>query len=172
MTIIIPTIGRVVLYEPKEGDPGNFGVQPMAAIVTSVLRTNLGGGSADEHLLNLAVFDHTGNTFSRTAVPLVQPEEPMPLSGGFCRWMPFQVGQAPASAALQERVATLEKQVEELLNRLPVPAGSGPQAPGCCDEGHICPLTRAKSSNPDLKAKPPSAEEQMMPPGTKAKRNK
>jgi hypothetical protein len=90
---IPPTIGRVVLYTPANNVSdsvfASHGGQKHAAIVAYVW---------SDFLVNLAVFDHNGGLHARTSVPLIQPHEPKPEDGGFCSWMPYQVGQAKKDA--------------------------------------------------------------------------
>lgn len=98
MKVIQPTVGRVVLYIPRE-EKCAFGFslhagKPHAALVTAV---------HGERCVNLAVFDANGKTFPATSVALRQPEEVTPQYGDYCEWMPYQIGQAKADA---ERTST------------------------------------------------------------------
>lgn len=82
--IIKPSVGRVVHFFPKE-DSWAFGFyvrggKPHAAIVTAV---------HSDTMVNLSVFDHNGNQFSRTSVELLQEENP-DKGYDYCAWMPYQ----------------------------------------------------------------------------------
>jgi hypothetical protein len=85
---ISPSAGRVVWYHPSvhEGisKPPNGA---LAALVTCVW---------SDRCVNLAIFDANGHHHARTSVTLVQPGDARPVNGGFCEWMPYQVGQAVA----------------------------------------------------------------------------
>jgi hypothetical protein len=85
--LIKPTIGRVVWYHPSadqriKGEPND---QLCAALVTYVW---------GERMVNLAVFTPNGASYGVTSVPLLQ-EDGNDLPGErYCRWMPYQLGQA------------------------------------------------------------------------------
>lgn len=92
--IIKPTVGRVVWYWPNEHDMRDmercYGseLQPFDAHILYVW---------SDFLVNLIVFDHTGNAFRRTSVHLKQdsPDAPILEKGkSHCSWMPYQIGQA------------------------------------------------------------------------------
>jgi hypothetical protein len=95
MTMIKPTIGRVVWFWPSTVTGGaeyfcyHDNKQPCAAQVVYVW------GDA---CVNLQVLDQNGRAHSFTSVPLIQEGEPRP-DGYFCEWMPYQIGQAKAQAA-------------------------------------------------------------------------
>lgn len=98
--VIQPTVGRVVLYWPAKGEPVNVrGEQPFSATVCYV---------HNERLVNLVIADHDGNSYGRRSVKLVQPGDTDP-DDRFCRWMPFQVGQATASHDVMHRIEQLEE---------------------------------------------------------------
>lgn len=82
---IAPTVGRVVWYYRQSTQ-----VQPNAALVAAV---------NEDRTINVGGFDRDGDPFKGLAVPLVQEGDAAPLHGHFCRWMPYQVGQARAQAA-------------------------------------------------------------------------
>lgn len=93
MTVISPTVGRVVWYTPPSGHV-DHGDQPFAALVTYV---------HDDRLINLAFFDHDAHPGAATSVVLVQEGDPKPDSR-YADWMPYQLGQAkkheePAAAS-------------------------------------------------------------------------
>ncbi len=92
--MIIPTVGRVVLFVPRE-DKYAFGYclhagKPHAALVTAV---------HSDRLVNLAVFDANGKTFPATSVQLRQPADEVPKYGDYCEWMPYQIQTAAKPAA-------------------------------------------------------------------------
>ncbi len=81
--MIKPTVGRVVWYWPKDEKP----TQPYAAIIARVW---------SDTCVNLAIFDANGNAIAGppTSVLLLQEGNERPSGGGFCEWMPYQIGQA------------------------------------------------------------------------------
>ena len=95
--MIQPTVGRVVWYRPSESDtfPKAVG-QPLPAIITIAW---------DMGLVNLVVFDGDGNTHGRTSVRLVQPNDEAPGPGGYCEWMPYQIGQAQRTEQAEKALA-------------------------------------------------------------------
>lgn len=91
--IIKPTVGRVVWYRPSEYDV-NGGMmtafsgdepQPFIGHVAYVW---------SDRLVNLVVYDHTGEAFRRTSVKLIQEGDEPYIGEAYCEWMPYQVGQA------------------------------------------------------------------------------
>lgn len=95
MPIIVPTVGRVVLFVPKESSYG-FGYnlyagKPHAATVCAVHSNTC---------VNLSIFDANGKQFSRTSVTLRQPGEPEP-GGDYCEWMDYQI-----KTAMKEQAAS------------------------------------------------------------------
>lgn len=88
--MIVPTIGRVVWYLPSDDDLKKVGMvkhgdQPFDAHVVYVW---------SDTSVNLKVFDHDGNGFTRTSVPInVDGASP------HAEWMPYQQGQAAKAAA-------------------------------------------------------------------------
>jgi hypothetical protein len=97
MSIIKPSVGRVVLYRPAPGEnickPDDGA--PLAAVVARVW---------NDHVVNLGVFDANGVSVGRTSVALRQPGEPVPAIGSYAEWMPYQIGQAAKTEALQAQV--------------------------------------------------------------------
>ncbi len=76
---------------------GVFGHQgPLAAHVCKV---------HSDRMVNLMVIGESGVPFSETSVPLVQPNEEVP-AGNYCSWMPYQVGQAQKTEALERQLAS------------------------------------------------------------------
>ena len=98
--MIEPTVGRIVLFTPAQGDtdmattPG----RPLAAIVAYV--------NSDSNV-NLAVFDASGRSFSRTSVPLIHDDAPTPkpITGFYCEWPAYQKVQVAKKDALEKDIA-------------------------------------------------------------------
>jgi hypothetical protein len=88
--IIVPTIGRIVWFWDLARDIHDPYAQPEAAIVTYVHH---------DHMVNLSVFSPNGENRARTSVLLCHEGSARPDNGGFCEWMPYQVGQAKKHAA-------------------------------------------------------------------------
>lgn len=87
--MITPTIGRVVwVVRPRETTDIQ---QAEAALIAYVW---------NDHLINVAGFDHNGNPFRLGSLRLVQDDEPKP-EGNFACWMPYQKGQAAKEAAVK-----------------------------------------------------------------------
>lgn len=103
--VIKPTVGRVVLYWPRnfEGGMKISDDQPMAATVAYVW---------NDRLVNLSVKDHRGNVHGLLSVKLIQPEDDRLEGGGFCEWMEFQKGQAGKTEALEKKVEGLSPEPE------------------------------------------------------------
>ena len=94
--MIKPTVGRIVHFypaghEPMPKTPG----EPLAAIVTCVW---------SDTCVNLGIFDANGGTWNKTSVLLVQDGEPKPEGGNYCTWMPYQLGQAAKTEALEKQL--------------------------------------------------------------------
>lgn len=85
MTLITPTIGRVVWFYPEATPAGHPEDQPFAALVTYV---------HSDRCINVAAFDHNGDPLKYTSVRLLQQGDPKPASGSYAQWMPYQLGQA------------------------------------------------------------------------------
>lgn len=113
-TIIKPTIGRMVWYRPRVADTnmlvigtrGLLSAQPLAAQICGVW---------SDTCVNLSILDASGNRHTRPSVLLVQAGAPMPDGGGYCEWMPYQVGQAQKDPG---------DGIEGLLKQLSAPAAS------------------------------------------------
>lgn len=93
--MIKPTVGRVVHFRPCviEG-LSNDGSQPLAAIIAYVW---------NDRLVNLTVLDQHGSGYARTSVQLLQDGD-TPNGGSYAEWMPYQVGQAAKTEALQAQL--------------------------------------------------------------------
>lgn len=90
--MIKPTVGRVVwVVRPAFT---NDIAQPEVGLITYV---------HDDHLINVAGFDHNALPFIQTSLPLVQDGEPKP-EGNFACWMPYQKGQAAKAEALEDKL--------------------------------------------------------------------
>jgi hypothetical protein len=87
--MIVPTVGRIVLYHPGPHDTlASSKPEGLAAIVCYVW---------GDRQVNLRVFDENGNGYPRSSVPVCQPEDEMTpelVEAGYCRWMEYQVEQA------------------------------------------------------------------------------
>ena len=86
MTIITPTVGRIVWFTPVRPDDyvTDHGGQPFAAIVTYVW---------SDRMINITAFDHNGDPKPHTSVDLIQEGDPKPAQR-YAEWMPYQLGQA------------------------------------------------------------------------------
>lgn len=85
MTVIKPTVGRVVWFYQKGHVAGD---QPLAAMVARVW---------SDTCVNLAIFDANGNPVNPPTSVLLIQDNLVPSGGHYCTWMPFQVGQARAA---------------------------------------------------------------------------
>ena len=105
--LIKPSVGRKVWYRPSEFDksgPGGMsvaGVAPLDATVIAVW---------GDRMVNLLVVDIVGKTFPKLSVTLLQDGDVPAVGpdgktvGGYAEWMPYQLGQAAKTEAVQERV--------------------------------------------------------------------
>jgi hypothetical protein len=90
ITMIKPTIGRVVLFFAQPGQ-----AEPYPALITYV---------HSDSLINVGGFNHNGEPIRGTSVELVQDGDERP-SGMRAEWMPYQKGQAAKTEALEKQVA-------------------------------------------------------------------
>lgn len=103
--IISPTIGRKVWYWPSKYDK-HIGLEYAASNSHTVIEAHDHTQACDatvvyvhgDRMVNLLVVDHNGNMHKRTSVQFVQPDDEKPTAGGYAEWMPYQIGQAKASA--------------------------------------------------------------------------
>lgn len=111
---IIPTVGRVLHFWPgsefKHARP-NKG-EPLPAIIAAVH----GEDSLGNAVITVGGLDADGNRFNARHVPLVVDAGSLLSSialppNGWCTWMPYQIGQAPASSAIERRLQRLEDAV-------------------------------------------------------------
>ena len=92
--VIQPTIGRQVwLWLDQQHKKHG---QPFAATVVYV-------NSVRD--INVHALDNSGQPAAYVGITLVQPGDKLPLTGAFCEWMPYQIGQA-AQAGGAEGVVT------------------------------------------------------------------
>lgn len=93
--MITPTVGRVVWfyrYLPSQGHKG-----PLAAMVAQV---------HGDRLVNLMVVNADGTTRPYTNIQLMQQEDGLERPTlDYCEWMPYQVGQAAKTEALEKKLA-------------------------------------------------------------------
>ena len=88
--MITPTVGRVVwVIRPRDTTDIH---QPEVGLIAYVW---------NDHMINVAGFDHNGQPFSITSLALVQDDEPKP-EGNFAVWMPYQKGQAAKTEHLEK----------------------------------------------------------------------
>lgn len=85
MSIIKPTIGRVVWFVPSHAPDRLPQEQPNAALIAYV---------HGDSCINVGGFDPNGNHFAACSVPLLQEGDAVPATGYYAMWMPYQVGQA------------------------------------------------------------------------------
>jgi len=85
MTVITPTVGRIVWYWPRVNDGDPRSEQPFAAIVAYVF---------DDRTISIAAFDHVGTVEAHNGIQLAQEGDPVPTHGDYAEWMPYQLGQA------------------------------------------------------------------------------
>lgn len=106
---IAPTVGRMLWFYPDQQDGERYQGLPLAAVVAAV---------NEDGTVNLGVFDANGCTSGRRNVLLIQGDDPSPAAGDFCKWMPYQLGQAAkteqAETASAERLRELQKYKESV----------------------------------------------------------
>jgi hypothetical protein len=96
--MIKPTIGRRVWFYPNGttqlADPKPLAIidssQPLDAGVVFVW---------SDRMVNLDVTDHYGQHHSANSVTLVQEGDPVPTTGFYATWMPYQQGQSKKAEA-------------------------------------------------------------------------
>jgi hypothetical protein len=90
--MITPTIGRRVWYWPN-------GTTGMSLVPGSDQACDAGVCYVwGDRMVNLTVADHAGAMHSRTSVTLLQDDDTPPIGSAYATWMPYQTGQAKASA--------------------------------------------------------------------------
>ncbi len=90
--MIQPSIGRVVWFWPAKERDAPKPEQPNAALVVYV---------HGDRMVNLTVFDSNGGSRGVTSVTLLQDDDTPSDLGRFARWMPYQLGQAAKTEALE-----------------------------------------------------------------------
>lgn len=92
--IITPTVGRVVHFYPNRLHYQSGG-QPFKADIAYV---------HGDRLVNVSFLYHDGTAGAVCGVVLVQPGDPIPEAGGFCKWMDYQIGQAVKTESVQSEL--------------------------------------------------------------------
>jgi hypothetical protein len=92
MTVINPTVGRVVWFHPPSNST-KHGFEPNAICAATIAKVLTDGR------LNLGVLDGNGVNHSMTEVPLIQEGETPPKDGYFAEWMPYQKSVAKGETA-------------------------------------------------------------------------
>jgi hypothetical protein len=109
--MIEPTVGRIVWYHPDEVDvapliiKGDEIATPMMVSVSGQPFMAQVVCVRESGKVNLLVTDHLAQTHKRLDVTLVQDEDTTPMFGAWCEWMPYQKGQAAATAAVESVLA-------------------------------------------------------------------
>lgn len=93
--MIKPTVGRVVWYHPPFTADSRTNEETLAAIICHVW---------SDTCVNLAVFDANGTASNQTSVFLYQGDSDRP-SSFYCEWMPYQLGQAAKTDALEAKLS-------------------------------------------------------------------
>jgi hypothetical protein len=121
MSIIKPTVGRVLWYWPSTQDieagmfayPGSD--QPFTAQVVFV---------HSDRMVNLIITDHGGGAHEKRSVTLLQAGDSVRDNAGYAEWMPYQQGQAAKSEAAEAKAcsgcgscAASDPRVRLFLNR-------------------------------------------------------
>ena len=83
--MIQPTIGRVVWFQPAHSDGVPDLEQPLSASIAYV---------HSDRCINIGYLDANGIAHNATSVTLLQDDDPVPATGYYAKWMPYQVGQA------------------------------------------------------------------------------
>lgn len=96
--MIHPTIGRRVWFWPN----GTTALSNGAPLSILDKTTPLDAGVVyvwNDRMVNLDVTDHYGHHHQATSVPLLQDDDPVPTTGAYATWMPYQASQAKKEAA-------------------------------------------------------------------------
>lgn len=108
--MIEPTIGRRVWFYPNGITAPHFACcsaeQPMDAGVVYVW---------NDRMVNLDIADHYGNHVPMSSVKLLQDDDPVPTSGAYATWMPYQKGQAAKVEAQQSQSGDddIEREIQD-----------------------------------------------------------
>lgn len=104
-TVIVPTIGRVMLCRPN----GDHRLTHMICCEEEPFAAMVGFVSKENGTVNLAVVDHIGQMVAVQGVIVVQEGEQPPNEGvAYCHWMTYQLGQAAKTEEAEAKVATAE----------------------------------------------------------------
>lgn len=80
--MIVPTVGRVVLFKPGRSFTGYIAPDEFIPAFVCKVYSNT--------LINVGGFDAEGHPFRDTSVRLLQDND-LPLKGeAYCQWMPYQ----------------------------------------------------------------------------------
>jgi hypothetical protein len=79
--MIVPSIGRVVWFQPAHFVGARDLAQPFAALVAYV---------HSDRCINVGAFDANGTPFAACSVALLQDDDPIPAGGYYATWMPYQ----------------------------------------------------------------------------------
>jgi len=96
--MIKPTIGRVVLFKRNREQE-----QAMPALISYV---------HSDTMINIGGFDSNGIPFSQTSVTLVQGDTPVPETGFYAEWMPYQKEQAAKAGVSLASENTIEQEIQ------------------------------------------------------------
>ena len=88
--MIKPSVGRVLWFFRDANQD-----QPMAAQISYVW---------SDRLVNIGYLDPNGNARAETSVQLVQDGDSVFGPCRYCRWMPYQQGQAAKAEALEAQL--------------------------------------------------------------------
>lgn len=98
--MIQPTIGRRVWFWPNGVASLSNGAR--LSVINSTPLQPLDAGVVyvwSDRMVNLDVTDHYGHHHQATSVPLLQDDDPVPTTGAYATWMPYQASQAKKEAA-------------------------------------------------------------------------
>lgn len=106
MARITPTVGRKLYYFVAGKSPVDTmfssldPTQPFDATVLFVTPPDpaASGPAIPPTLINVMVIDHVGHMAPRHSIPLIQEDDAVPTTGGYAKWMPYQVNQATKDA--------------------------------------------------------------------------
>jgi hypothetical protein len=95
--MIVPTVGRMIWFNPSPEDRIYSSAQVLAAIVAGV---------NDDGTVNLAVFRADGSgPYHRQNVAITGPDSLIPEGApGTAMWMPYQKGQAAKAEELEKKL--------------------------------------------------------------------
>ena len=100
--VIQPTVGRQVwLWLDQQHKKHG---QPFAATVVYV-------NSVRD--INVCALDGSGQPAAYVGITLVQPGDKLPLTGAFCEWMPYQIGQAAQAGSAEGAVTGKDADADE-----------------------------------------------------------